>query len=209
MSSSRSSIRRARRSIYSTFVGGSDLDFGNGIAIDAAGNAYVTGTTKSSNFPTTGGAFDRSLNIPPNCPRCATDNTDGFAFKLNASRLGARLLHLSRRHRHRLPARHRGGCGSGNAYVTGETLSADFPTTAGAFRRASAGAYDMFVTKLNPAGTALAYSTFLGGTQVDNGEAIAVDAGGNAYALGFSSSTDFPTTPGAFDRPPTAGSTSR
>ena len=184
--------------IYSTFVGGSDLDLANGIAIDGSGNAYVTGTTKSSNFPTTGGAFDRSLNIPPNCPRCATDNTDGFAFKLNAS--GSALSYST----------YLGGTdidsprgvavdGSGNAYVTGETLSVDFPTTAGAFRRALAGAYDMFVTKLNPTGTALTYSTYLGGSQVDNGEAGSVDSGGNAYALGFSSSTDFPTTPGALD----------
>jgi hypothetical protein len=184
--------------IYSTFVGGSNLEFGNGIAIDGAGNAYVTGTTKSSNFPTTGGAFDRSLNIPPNCPRCANDNTDGFAFKLNAS--GSALTYST----------YLGGTdidsprdiavdSAGSAYVTGETLSGDFPTTAGAFRRASAGAYDMFVTKLNPAGTALAYSTFLGGSQVDNGDGIAVDSGGNAFALGFTSSTDFPTTPGALD----------
>ena len=184
--------------VYSTFVGGSNLDLGNGIAVDGAGNAYVTGTTKSSNFPTTGGAFDRSLNIPPNCPRCATDNTDGFAFKLNAS--GSALTYST----------YLGGTdidsprgvavdNGGSAYVTGETLSADFPTTAGAFRRALAGAYDMFVTKLNPAGTALAYSTYLGGSQVDNGARVAVDSGGNAYALGFSSSTNFPTTTGALD----------
>ena len=66
----------------------------------------------------------------------------------------------------------------------------------------------MFVTKLNPTGTALAYSTYLGGSQVDDGRAIAVDSAGNAYAVGFSSSTDFPTTPARSTRPPTAGSTS-
>jgi hypothetical protein len=184
--------------IYSTFVGGSNLESGNSIAIDGAGNAYVTGTTKSSNFPTTGGAFDRSLNIPPNCPRCATDATDGFVFKLNAA--GSALVYST----------YLGGTdtdsprgvavdGSGSAYVVGETPSSDFPTTAGAFRRASAGQFDMFVTKLNPAGTALSYSTFLGGTQVDDGQSVAVDGSGSAYALGFSSSSDFPTTAGAFD----------
>ena len=171
--------------VYSTFVGGSDMEFGNGIAIDAAGNAYVTGTTKSSNFPTTAGAFDRTLNIPANCPRCGIDNTDGFVFKLNAD--AARRSTYST---------YLGGTdidsprgiavdAAGSAYVVGETLSSDFPTTAGAFRRTSAGDYDMFVTKLNPAGSALAYSTFLGGTQVDNGQGIAVDAGGNAYVAGL------------------------
>ena len=184
--------------IYSTFVGGSNMEFGNGIAIDGAGNAYVTGTTKSSNFPTTGGAFDRSINIPPNCPRCGTDVTDGFVFKLNAS--GSALRYST----------YLGGTdtdspraiavdSAGSAYVTGETPSADFPTTAGAFQRTRAPEIDMFVTKLNPTGTALTYSTYLGGSQVDNGQSIAVDSTGNAYAVGFSSSTDFPTTPGALD----------
>ncbi len=186
--------------IYSTFVGGSNMEFGNGIAVDSGGNAYVTGTTKSTNFPTTAGAFDRTINTPGTCPRCGTDNTDGFVFKLNAA--GSALSYST----------YLGGgldidsprgiaVGStGSAYVVGETNSGDFPTTAGAFARTRPGSTDMFVTKLNPAGSALTYSTFLGGTQVDNGQSITVDAGGNAYALGFTSSTDFPTTAGAFDR---------
>jgi hypothetical protein len=186
--------------VYSTFVGGSGFDFGRGIAIDAAGNAYVTGETTSSNFPTTGGAFDRTLNIPPNCPRCgAADNYDGFALKLNAS--GSGLIYST----------YLGGTdidsprgiaidGAGSAYVTGETVSIDFPTTAGAFSRTERGAYDIFATKLNPSGTGLAYSTYLGGTQVDNGERIAVDSSGSAYVVGFTSSVDFPTSAGAFDR---------
>jgi len=185
--------------VYSTFIGGSNMEFGRRIAIDAAGNAYLTGQTKSSNFPVTGNAFDRTINIPPNCPRCATDVTDGFVTKLNAA--GSALVYST----------YLGGTeddsprgiavdAGGNAYVIGETLSPDFPTTAGAFRRTYSGNYDMFVTKLNAAGSALAYSTFIGGTQVDNGERVAVDASGNAYVMGFSSSLDFPTTAGAFDR---------
>ena len=185
--------------VYSTFIGGSDMEFGRRIAIDAAGNAYVTGQTKSSNFPTTGNAFDRTLNIPPNCPRCATDNTDGFVTKLNAG--GSALVYST----------YLGGTeydsprgiavdAGGNAYIAGETLSANYPTTSGAFARIRNGAYDMFVTKLNAGGSALAYSTFLGGAQVDNGERVTVDASGNAYVVGFTSSPDFPTTAGAFDR---------
>src|SRR5262245_3559506 len=191
--------------VYSTFVGGSNMDFGNGIAVDASGNAYVTGTTKSTNFPTTANAFDRTLNTPGNCPRCGVDNTDGFVFKLNAS--GSQLAYST----------YLGGGsdldstrgitvdGAGSAYVVGETPSNDFPTTAGAFRRTPAGQIDMFVTKLNPAGSALAYSTYLGGTQVDNGQSIAVDSAGNAYAIGSSSSADFPTTAGAFDQTANGG----
>jgi hypothetical protein len=184
--------------VYSTFVGGSDMEFAQGMALDGSGNVYVTGQTKSSNFPTSGGAFDRSLNIPPNCPRCATDNTDNFVFKLNAA--GSALTYST----------YLGGTeydaargiavdGSGNAYLSGETLSGDYPTTAGAFDRSRNGEYDMFVTKLNTTGSALVYSTFLGGAAVDNGGRLKVDSGGNAYVLGFTSSTDFPTTTGAFD----------
>ena len=185
--------------VYSTFVGGSDLDFGPRSPIDAAGNAYVTGQTKSSNFPTTGGAFDRTLAIPPNCPRCATDNTDGFAFKLNAA--GSALVYST----------YLGGTdidaprgiavdGSGNAYVTGETLSTDFPTTAGAFQphRARPVRRLRHQAQRRPARRWSTRPTSAA-RQVDNGERVAVDGGGNAYVLGSSSSTDFPTTPGAFD----------
>ena len=183
--------------IYSTFIGGSDLDFGRRIAIDAAGNAYITGQTKSTNFPTTAGAFDRSFNVL-NCPRCGIDQYDAFVAKLNAA--GSALVYSTFLGGTDIDdARGIAVDGSGNAYVTGETTSPDFPTTAGAFARTSHGAYDVFVTKLNASGSALAYSTYLGGTAVDNGERIAVDASGQALVLGFSSSSDFPTTAGALD----------
>jgi Beta-propeller repeat len=184
--------------VYSTFVGGSDMEFAHGLTVDPSGSAYVTGQTKSSNFPTTGGAFDRSLNIPPNCPRCATDNTDNFVFKLNAA--GSALVYST----YLGGTEYEGARGiavdsGGNAYVVGETLSSDYPTTAGAFDRTRTGEYDMFLTKLNPTGSALVYSTFIGGTAVDNGDDVAVDSGNNAYVVGATSSTDFPTTAGAFD----------
>ncbi len=185
--------------LYATFIGGSNFDWGRAIAIDAAGNAYITGQTKSSNFPTTNGAFDRTLGIPGNCPRCALDNYDAFVAKLNAS--GSALVYST----------YLGGNSdiddalgiavdsAGSAYVTGETGSADFPTTPGAFRTTRNFAYDAYVTKLNPSGSALAYSTFIGGSQVDFGVRIAVDASHNAYVLGNTSSSDFPITPGAFN----------
>ena len=184
--------------VYSTFIGGSDFDWGRRIAIDASGNAYITGQTKSSNFPTTAGAFSRNLHIPANCPRCAVDNYDAFVAKLNAT--GSALVYSTYLGGTDIDDAHGIAVdGAGSAYVIGETVSLDFPTTAGAFSRTSRGSYDVFVTKLNATGSALAYSTYLGGTQVDNGERIAVDAAGNAYAMGFTSSIDFPVTPGAFD----------
>src|SRR5207244_10403011 len=109
----------------------------------------------------------------------------------------------------RLSSAHRGGGAAdggtgiavdaaGNAYVTGDTNSADFPTTAGAFQTTSSGGTDAFVTKLNPAGSALVYSTFLGGSSFDQGSGIAVDASGDAYVTGRTFSTDFPTTEDGF-----------
>jgi hypothetical protein len=87
----------------------------------------------------------------------------------------------------------------GKAYVTGETSSADYPTTRGAFDTTYNGNTDAFVTKLNTRGSALAYSTFLGGTDFDRSEGIAVDGRGRAYVTETTQSADYPTTPGAFD----------
>ena len=90
--------------------------------------------------------------------------------------------------------------GAGNAYLPGITQSADFPTTAGAFDTTfNGGIFDAFVTKLNASGAALGYSTFLGGSGADRGYGVALDGAGNAYLTGYTESTDFPTTAGAFD----------
>src|SRR5439155_1546373 len=173
--------------LYSTYLGGSGADEGLGIAVDGAGNAYVTGQTGSTDFPTTAGAFATSFN----------GGDDAFVTKLNP--LGTGLLYST----------YLGGSGAdeglgiavdgaGNAYVTGETDSTDFPTTAGAFDTSANGGFDAFVTKLNPLGTSLLYSTYLGGSGSDCGSGIAVDGAGNAYVTGSTGSANFPTTPGAF-----------
>ncbi len=166
--------------IYSTYLGGSAFDFGQGIAVDSSGNAYVTGETSSTNFPTANAIQTRFGGA----------NTDAFVAKLNAA--GSALVYST----------YLGGNGqdygtgiavdsSGNAYVTGETLSTDFPT-ANAFQ-ASFGAGKAFVTKFNAAGSALVYSTYLGGSSGDRGQGIAVDSSGNAFVTGWTRSTDFPT----------------
>ncbi len=86
---------------------------------------------------------------------------------------------------------------SGNAYVAGSTDSSNFPTTAGAFQTTLAGGGDAFVSKLNSSGS-LVYSTYLGGSVNDGGRGIALDSSRNAYVTGFTDSSNFPTTPGAF-----------
>jgi Beta-propeller repeat len=178
--------------VYSTYLGGSNADNGTGIAVDSAGNAYVTGFTDSTDFPTTPGAFQ------PTDPTIG-NNTHAFVTKLNPT--GSAPLYST----------YLGGSSddlaygiavdsAGNAYVTGYTCSTNFPTTLLAFQttNASGGCENAFVTKLNPTGSAPLYSTYLGGSSVDQGFGIAVDSAGNAYVTGFTFSTDFPTTPGAF-----------
>jgi hypothetical protein len=178
---------------FSTYLGGSDYDRGGGIALDSADGTYVTGFTRSTDFPTTVGAFDTSLN----------GTQDTFVTKLNAA--GSTLTystHLGGSHPDR-NLRFSGIAvdGVGNAFVTGTTTSTDFPTTAGAFDTSFNGSEfgDAFVSKLDAAGSALTYSTYLGGGSTDASNGIAVDSAGSAFVTGHTGSSDFPTTPGAFD----------
>ena len=170
--------------VYSTYLGGSGEDFGYGIAIDGSGNAYVTGQTQSTNFPTTAGAFQTTLG--------GAGATNAFIAKLNAD--GSALVYST----------YLGGNyfdegsaiavdGSGNAYVTGWADSANFPTTPGAFQTTFPGYTQFFAAKLNASGSTLIYSTFLGaasGSLAGGGDGgIAVDGSGNAYIAGGGSVT--------------------
>ena len=162
--------------VYSTYLGGSGSERGYGIAVDSSGNAYVTGYTTSTDFPVTPSAFQ-------------TTGGGAFVTKFNPS--GALVYSTY------LGSIGDGGYGvavdsSGDAYVTGVTASTNFPTTPGAFQTTFSGVSDAFVTKVNPSGSALAYSTYLGGSGQDGGFGIAVDISGNAYVTGGTSSTDFP-----------------
>ncbi|HWJ39814.1 MAG TPA: SBBP repeat-containing protein, partial [Candidatus Limnocylindrales bacterium] len=184
--------------VYSTYLGGTfagnpGITHSNAIAIDSLGFAYVTGKTTSGNFPTTAGAFQTANN----CISC----TNVFVTKMKTD--GTGLVYST----------YLGGSGSpnggdigasiavdsfGNAYVTGTDNSTDFPKTAGAFHTTNSGFSDAFVTKLTADGTGLVYSTYLGGSQPDIGESIAIDSSGSAYVTGYTGSNDFPHTLGAF-----------
>ena len=175
--------------VYSTYLGGSgpvDGDVAEGIAIDSAGNAYVAGATDSTNFPTTPGAFQTSCAILTSY-RCGS----GFASKINVA--GSALVYSTY-----LGGRGRDGAygiavdRAGSAYVTGGARSSNFPNV-NALQKHNAGLSDAFVTRFNAAGSALAYSTYLGGTDNDYGRGIAVDNASNAYVVGSTSSTNFPT----------------
>jgi Calx-beta domain/Carboxypeptidase regulatory-like domain/Beta-propeller repeat len=171
--------------LFSTLLGGSRDESGNGIAVDGGGNISIAGQTNSSNFPVAN-AVRSTVTFNGNCGT-------GFVTKLNpavpsytfSTYLGGDQCDI---------ANSVATDGSGNVYVTGRTQSPDFPI-ANAFQPALGGPpldQDAFVTKLTTSGS-LIYSTYLGGSSPDNGFGIAADASGNAYVTGFTSSTNFPT----------------
>jgi hypothetical protein len=165
--------------LYSTYLGGSGADWGTGIAVDGAGNAYVTGGVSSTNFP-----LQHALQASE------SGTANAFVTKVNAT--GSALIYST----------YLGGStydvasgialdSAGDAYVTGVTHSSNFPTQ-NALYSTYGGGGDAFVTKLNAAGSALVYSTYLGGSRSDWGTGITVDSQGNAYITGSTSSTNFP-----------------
>jgi hypothetical protein len=167
--------------IYSTYLGGSGADMAQAIAVDGTGNVYLAGYTYSSDFPTQN-AFQGS----------SAGGADVFVTELNAA--GTALIFST----------YLGGSGQdraygmavdavGSVYITGDTYSTDFPTTSNASQLYNHGQGDVFVSKFNPGGWGLVYSTLLGGTDIDQGNAVAVDSDGNAYLTGFTRSADFPT----------------
>ncbi len=167
--------------IYSTYLGGSGHDTGNAIAVDSAGNAYVTGMTNSTNFPT--------VNALQSTYVAAEDTA--FVAKLNPS--GSALVYSTYLGGNSFDSGNGIAVDSaGNAYVTGETASTNFPTV-NAFQPSNSGE-DAFVAELNPSGSALVYSTYLGGNGENSGNGIVVDSAGNAYVTGSTiNSTNFPT----------------
>jgi uncharacterized protein (TIGR03437 family) len=200
--------------IYSTYLGGSLDDIGTSIAIDGTGAAFVTGATLSTNFPVTGNAYQRTMRgaggepIKPCCNAPGWDPGDAFVAKLDPT--GAQIVF----------ATYVGGAKddvaftialdkSNNVYIGGCTISTDFPTTAGAYQTRFGGSDaqnfflikgDGFVTKLNPQGTALVYSTYFGGFGDECVSAIAVDGSGNVYMTGSTSTQNLPVTNTAFQK---------
>jgi hypothetical protein len=189
------SLPAAQQLVYSTFLGGTSIDEGSGLRVDAYGVVTVAGTTQSANHPTTGGAFDTTFN---------GGWVDAFVTRLDPSLPASQQLVYST---------FVGGVGgeqaralsmeaSGVVTITGWTSSTDYPTTPGAFDTTHNGTDDVFVTRLDPSRPAaqqLVYSTFVGGPNGDLGFDLWVGATGVVTITGVAGIASYPTTPGAFD----------
>ena len=173
--------------VFSTYLGGGSCDMANSVATDSSGNVYVTGRTQSDDFPTANAFQPARAGAPL--------ELDAFVSKFTPNGAFVYSTYL-------------GGTGpeqglgiaadsSGNAYVTGITSSSNFPTMNAIQPDRIGSGGDAFVTKLNSQGSALIYSTYLGGASVDAGRGIVVDSANNAYITGSSDSTDFPLVAGA------------
>jgi hypothetical protein len=180
---------------YGSYLGGDQFDAGTGITVDAEGNAYITGTAASRDFPTTPGTVK-----PQMLPRTTSPNSywyDAFVTKINPA--GTAIVFST--YFGGRDGNESGGDievdNAGNIYFSGTTMASDFPVVNG-YQTTFGGTDDAFAAKLNPSGSAIIYSTFLGGNNSDFGGRIALDkASGEATYVGSTSSPNFPTTPGA------------
>jgi hypothetical protein len=173
--------------VYSTFIGGSNQDGGSSIAVDAIGDAYITGWTFSPNFPVTNGAYQDTMY----------EIQDVFITKLNST--GSSLIYST------FIGGRGGNSGTsievdsiGDTYITGATNSPEYPSTGSAYQKTLKGTQNAFITKINSTGSALIYSTYIGGDSYDTGNSIVFDSQGNAYITGQTGSTNYPTTSSAF-----------
>ncbi len=178
---------------YSTYLGGSGGDVAYGVTLNpATGEAYVTGETASTNFPTSPALqnYTPTTGVPDSLGLLGQGNV--FVTEFNAAGSGVVF------------STYLGGSGldipsqiyfapNGNLFIVGYTTSNNFPVTAGVFQTVYAGNQDVFLTEMKPDGSALVYSTYIGGTQIDYGTKLAIDASGNAYVTGYTNSIDFPT----------------
>lgn len=181
--------------VYSTHLGGTSHDLGQGVAVDAQGNAYVTGQTCSPDFPTASPL--QGFLGSRGCVFAFQSYGDVFVTKLtpNGSLIYSTFLGGSELEQTAKVAVDT----TGRAHVTGATDSTDFPTTTGAFRPSNVGDFDdIFFAKLNQQGSGLEYSTLLGGNNTETLPSIDLDADGNTFVVGRTGSDDFPSTPGAF-----------
>ncbi|HEY5445200.1 MAG TPA: SBBP repeat-containing protein, partial [Pyrinomonadaceae bacterium] len=178
--------------VYSTFLGGNSTDTGRAIAADSTGNAYVTGETNSTNFPTTPGALQTNGSATQFIP-------DAFVTKIDAT--GQTFSYSTYLGGIERDAGNAIAVDSvGNAFVTGYTASSNFPIVSAIQPNFGGGSFtgDAFVTKLNSSGSGAIYSTYLGGSGDDRAQGIAVDGTGNAYVTGATASNNFPIVAGAF-----------
>ena len=188
--------------VYSTYLGGNYFDQTDALAVDSSGNAYIVGRTGSTNFPH-GSSFGTATP--------GDDGIIGFVTKLNVD--GSALVFSSLLHGVAVSFLNGARPNSQsvfldaarNVYVAGTTSSTGFPTTVNAFRRTLAGARDGFVTKINASGHSLAFSTLLGGNNDDFITALGVNSAGMPFVTGFTNSTNFPVTAGAFRKTFPAG----
>ena len=176
----------ATRLVYTAILGGSDSEVGFGVGVDSGGNAYISGTTRSRDFPTTPGAFQRQWK----------GSDDVYISKLNAA--GTALIYST----------FLGGSGTdssyrfavdaaGNAFVAGETRSRDLPVTANAIKADLTSQHELFLSRLEPSGAALTFSTYLGGTIDNKATRVLPGADGSVWVVGFTASSEFPVTVGA------------